>query len=479
MLYPRRQSAGRGAAEAPDTAEGRQMLKPEVPLKDPCPCGSGRRYKNCCWRRMKRERAAARAAVGLARTEVLDFVLSQEEYREAFDFALDAICSSLYDRLEHEVARAVEDEHAESLNLLAADIALSDCRDEDGRSIIDEYLDGNPSLEPAAREFLEGWRDANLSLYEVTEVVLHSHVVLKDLLSNRLHRLDDKVLSTIARRWDPLVLRLAAAGGDRHVCAALAHVPRIHLDAVMNVLKDHHERYGNRSLSWKRLMKRDWWLLPLLWLSIREKMMMPETLRMVNADGELLESVRVTYHLGGETAMMAAAVLERIPEIQTEKDGSLVWLEEPETGPMDNVLVARITQPDKSTLVVSTNSRSREKRVRLAIEELLDSMIEDVNVDYGEFDPSEMAPSPGVDLDELSPGQMADVERQVLRKLYEKWPDENLPALDGLTPRQAVKSGKGRRKVIELLKTIESGHDAAENDIDLSWLWKELGLRRP
>ena len=56
------------------------------------------------------------------------------------------------------------------------------------------------------------------------------------------------------------------------------------------------------------------------------------------------------------------------------------------------------------------------------------------------------------------------------------------PALGGLTPRAAVKTGDGRTKVVEWLKMMEnmtakSGADnSAMASYSFAWLWKELGL---
>jgi hypothetical protein len=64
---------------------------------------------------------------------------------------------------------------------------------------------------------------------------------------------------------------------------------------------------------------------------------------------------------------------------------------------------------------------------------------------------------------------------------YAKWPDLKLPALDGKTPRQAVKNAAGKRKVAELLKQIENTEahkrKAGEYAYDVSKLRAELGVK--
>ena len=64
---------------------------------------------------------------------------------------------------------------------------------------------------------------------------------------------------------------------------------------------------------------------------------------------------------------------------------------------------------------------------------------------------------------------------------YAKWPDTRLPALDGKTPRQAVKNAAGKRKVAEILKQIENTEShkrkSGEYAYDVSKLRAELGIR--
>ena len=69
---------------------------------------------------------------------------------------------------------------------------------------------------------------------------------------------------------------------------------------------------------------------------------------------------------------------------------------------------------------------------------------------------------------------------QVMDKHYREWPDTHLPALEGHTPREAVRTARGRNQVIEVLKILENGEQrkrlAGEPFYDVSRLRAELGL---
>ena len=63
---------------------------------------------------------------------------------------------------------------------------------------------------------------------------------------------------------------------------------------------------------------------------------------------------------------------------------------------------------------------------------------------------------------------------------YRFWLDEEIPVLEGATPREAVQSSLLRPKVIELLKDLEHHYERTlsqgELGFDPAWMWAELGL---
>ena len=66
------------------------------------------------------------------------------------------------------------------------------------------------------------------------------------------------------------------------------------------------------------------------------------------------------------------------------------------------------------------------------------------------------------------------------RSRYEKFPDEPVPMLGNLTPREAAGMTQCRRLLLELMKMhihdIEQINRKEGTEIDLDWLLQELGL---
>jgi hypothetical protein len=67
-----------------------------------------------------------------------------------------------------------------------------------------------------------------------------------------------------------------------------------------------------------------------------------------------------------------------------------------------------------------------------------------------------------------------------MEEFVKKWIDEKIPALDGKTPREAVKTPEGREKVEELLKDWENIEERKRKEgepyIDINILRQMLNL---
>jgi hypothetical protein len=72
---------------------------------------------------------------------------------------------------------------------------------------------------------------------------------------------------------------------------------------------------------------------------------------------------------------------------------------------------------------------------------------------------------------------MLEVLRQYIEQYERKWVDEAIPALDGLTPRQALaKGGAARRKLDDLLDGMEQME--SENSMSARRVREALGLTK-
>ena len=78
------------------------------------------------------------------------------------------------------------------------------------------------------------------------------------------------------------------------------------------------------------------------------------------------------------------------------------------------------------------------------------------------------------------PAEVLAAIRKLKAEHYQRWADEKLPALGGLTPREAAqRKGAPQNKVELLLAELEHGESAQpmEQRFDVASLRRELGLR--
>ena len=85
------------------------------------------------------------------------------------------------------------------------------------------------------------------------------------------------------------------------------------------------------------------------------------------------------------------------------------------------------------------------------------------------------------DIVRLPPDKERSIVHQALTDHFRKTLDDPIPALKHKTPRKAVQTAKGRKKVIAWLKMLEnqSAQQRPEDPMgvyDFTWLWRELGV---
>ncbi|MCD6587044.1 MAG: hypothetical protein J7K88_00680, partial [Candidatus Fermentibacteraceae bacterium] len=229
------------------------------------------------------------------------------------------------------------------------------------------------------------------------------------------------------------------------------------------------------SKTWAKYLKKDWPAGPQLWANIHGTPRKMPILQ--NTDQEMLKPITIHYSLKESSRPEAMKALDSISEIAVEDDSFFVWAEERPEGKVNPVLIAKGIFVSDSKMTVDINSEERCWRVGDAVEEALGSLIRESSIEYHDIDMEKKS------REETSPREKLDVPKEVMAQvyadLYRNWSDEHLPALDGKTPREAVKDKSYRKKVVNLLKMLESSHASHGDQIDFLSLWKDLGLKRP
>ena len=83
------------------------------------------------------------------------------------------------------------------------------------RNVVDEYLKRRGWRESSSgKAYLRALRASTISLYEIVDVVPGRHLVVRDLIRGAdAVRVDERLGSQAAARWDRIALRLLCIGG--------------------------------------------------------------------------------------------------------------------------------------------------------------------------------------------------------------------------------------------------------------------------
>ena len=130
-------------------------------------------------------------------------------------------------------------------------------------------------------------------------------------------------------------------------------------------------------------------------------------------------------------------------------------------------------------LKIETNSKERADRMRRLVEQQLGLLatyrIREHVDPAAHVSTKQSKPEP----DEAPPLEVLEALRQIQSEHYRRWLDESIPALGGLTPREAARrTGKPRRELEMILAEIEHGEARRPETgrLDVAELRRELGV---
>ncbi len=459
---------------------------PRVSLTSSCPCGSGRKYRRCCWPKEKRYAAEAREAIQRVTPQVGAYAMRFEEEVPEFETSFFGPVEERFSKEEFgEFMRGAD----EAVMIAFFDILAADYLMRNGRTPIEMFLDdpeASSRLHPVAREYVEGWGRTSMGLYEVQDVIPGGSLVLKDLLTRRSVTVLERSASQSLRKWGALFTRVVRVGDVGLLTGPILEVPRRKLEWTVDSLKRVKEEPGNKSVTWARFFKKHWDYIPFLWFMMWVSPL--KGMEFVNFDGDELREISVEYVLVPGGCDRASVRLDAMEELSRDDHDSWRWVEERDRGKLENVSVAMVCLEGDS-MVLRVNSREREEKVRERIDDVLSELVVKIERSEDAIDVEAMGrEETSSDVEQEDEPIPLDVQRQIVHEMlsthYRSWVDEPVPALDGLTPREAVAKRSHRQRVISLLKDIEVDTARRSSDdpgagFDFSWLWKELGLRRP
>ena len=170
--------------------------------------------------------------------------------------------------------------------------------------------------------------------------------------------------------------------------------------------------------------------------------------RMANREGEEL----VLRHTVCELRDDPGEVIASLDATFERQDETPVWHEMFTIDAIDRV-VRGVLRLDGLLLTVESNSEERQEQLLQTLDDLFDyTVIEDRELN--EFDLDDLDPNAGhMDLEDM-PDEVRELVDQKMREYEQRWVDESIPALGGLTPRQALDDPTRREDLLALLREM-------------------------
>ncbi|MGH3321027.1 MAG: YecA family protein [Streptosporangiaceae bacterium] len=389
----------------------------------PCPCGSGRKYKACCLRNV-RHPLPVRAATLYARVATYAQRARGKELIEEYTAEAEPYA-----------------------RLIALDLAIFE------GGLLDAFLHQRGAWLPDdERSLLRGWRETPLRAYEAAEVRPHVDVTLRALPDGERIRLPDRALSSDARRLDILCTRLLQDGEGPRVLALPLRVNRTRRQELLELLEDGYEPEDVMAFFGPQP---------------------PPGLR--NREGHLLVACSASYDVPDHEAAWKSLAAD----LDEDGPNRLVATHELDDG---ESILRGFLRRERGRISVEANSverlRDLQRRVLDAAPDarLVSESTVPMERLLAERD-NDPAPEPAEDASGLPPEQAAELLDQVMRQHELRWVDDQIPALGGRTPREAVtEGGDALAELNVLLDDMEWRRDASGQGMDPARIRHDLGL---
>ncbi len=403
---------------------------PDAKRNDPCPCGSQKKFKVCC--------ATAPRISGIARMRLLTHKVVAFLYtvESAHLHYLGHIAATADGRNDpHDIDRFVN--HPFLVEIAAIEGSLDFFSEVWG-----------PLLPQDERDTIDLWRTSTRALWEVTGEPEGSYVTLRDTRTGDSATVYDETAGPEMHAGMLLMAVVAPAFGEDRFLSDPLIVDIRHRDTTLALFDE---------------VPTDVELAQ--WFGLFTA---PPRLR--TTEGQDMVSCRAVCEPTSTWAALEAELDAHCERTDVTEDA---WHTSFVNDNGDTIIRGSLTK-EGSQLIIETMSEER-------LDAILATLTQ-VTVLHETRDPVtvpgilEAPPSgPSVVPEPLDP-EAYEMLTEIMRQKEEAWLDENIPALDGLTPRQAAADPTRRHDLIALLDTFSQIDDGTAMGFDADRLRHILGL---
>ena len=474
--------------------------EPKVSRNAPCPCGSGKKYKKCCMLKNEPEEAPETSTTPeeqILRSRLASFSM-KSKYRGDLEKAY-----RLFFRKRFRPPHEMEEEERIRFHLFL-DWFIYDYPLRSGLTMVEEFSRQKEDRISDKDRFLLQWgKESCLSLYEVRSVTPNRGMTLRDLFTEEEIDVFEVSGTREIVKWDILFTRLIRMGSVNKLSGIATTLPREVKDEVISSIQDLWAKAKQEEglATWPAFMKA--YGHRVYHLTVDRKK--PEPTFVTEEHHPILASQAIYDVLQFDP--IRERLLREFDFLlveESEQSLSFDWLKRGpskgwETLPLTEKAVVLMSQMlrghgelkwsslgkvelTRQRLVLSCLSKERLERGKVRLQETIGRYIKHRVDKYEDILEKERAATEKRPSERPSPKGPEDysVQAQFLEDWARSLLDEKIPALGGMTPREAVKTPEGRDRVKELLRLWENVEEhkrrIGEPSLDVNALRKMLGL---
>ncbi|MGD0959997.1 MAG: SEC-C metal-binding domain-containing protein [Methylomonas sp.] len=447
---------------------------------DPCPCGSGKKYKQCC---LKAEEAQMASDRSEAVPKAIQWLftkygqIAREALHEGFFVGLDDYeCAMLQD---------LPGDCYEGIMINAMEWFLADgvmtIKGQDHR-VADLLLDrGGPLFSAEQRQWIELLATMPLSLYEVVAVIPGERMTLRNVMlpENPPFVIIEKSGSQQANPYDLMAARILPVENHFELSGAVYAFPRNRSWDLLEELRNELESVEPDSPLAKEITSV---IIPFHWLQLfANAFKMPQLVD--HLTGEPLLFVTDHYQVQNWAALDQA--LSGEADIEGSREEGWNRLFEGEDG-----LIRRYLSIDagkrRDRVKVSYRTQQYADEGRPWFEAVAGTAIVFISREISDpkgmlanLQPNETNETPAQET--LPPEMLTEIIEKSIRQLYADWADKPLSILGDRTPRKAIQTPEGLEQVKFLLHTYEHGEAQQAKaqhraPVSYEFLWQSVGI---
>jgi hypothetical protein len=460
----------------------------KIGRNDPCPCGSGKKYKQCCGgiRQVTpgEDEKPHDGAVGRA----IDWLMSR--HRKAAVAALNSFFTDDLSDDEHAALSQLDHDTLQAMELNGMEwlLAEGDILIRGEKKLVSEILagPGGPLMSVEQRRWIAQLAARPLRLYIITDVLPGRQTTLCDAIKIK------EVPVTVIEKSGSQTLKVGTYLGCRvmrvderyELSGAVYPFSKLAASDILTALKagdrkfkkqqDEHARYISRTIRQKWT---DQYLKPTPWPTVMDA-----------HSGEPI--LLITDHYRVEDWLALSHSLSAQQDV--EGDRKTGWLRFIDCNDDERRTIAAINIETKSdrisifykTQTYAVNGKSWFEKIAENAVTFVTREISDLKGMMSRRDKNcAMSPPSPTPVSEFSPEVAEQIIEQTLHRMYKNWAVEAIPALGGKTPLQAMKTPTGLERVKGLIRSYEAAEtaQAAEQNrrrVSFDFLWQPIGILR-